>query len=190
MRHSTRLLTIGATCMLALGLAAAPVLGAETAPSLEDAVLTGKCSLCHSSKRVLTMDPEKIKTTVERMQKMNPDWITTTDKDHVVEVLAKVLKDPALVAGRKAWQEAVERGEALYRDPKLGKSGFTCAACHEQGALKNVADAYPQYDLKLRRLVSLEERIQLMIREKMEGEPLPSNSQQMFDLLAYLKSRK
>lgn len=173
----------------AVVLAAAPAARAEEAPT-EDELLKAKCSLCHTFKRIYVMDREKIKPVLERMQKMNPDWITDVERDHVAEVLAKVLGDTGVLAIRTAWNDAVERGAAMFQDATLGKSGKSCASCHASGSLRHVADAYPQFNLRLKRFVDINEAINLMIKEKVGGEPFPVNDARLLDLVSYLKTLK
>jgi cytochrome c len=184
-----------ALCLTAAGTA----FGAEDLKKLEEQLLNEKCSLCHSSKRIYTIDPAQLATVVERMRKMNPDWFTDIKSEHMVEALAAILKDPQLVAGRQAWQEAVDRGSRLFADPSLGKNEYSCKSCHDPSAkspseipitLRNVADAFPRWDTKLKRFVDINEAINRMIAEKLGGEPLPPNDQKLFDLLAYLKTLK
>jgi cytochrome c len=184
-----------ALCLTAAGTA----LGADDLKQLEEKLLNEKCSLCHSSKRIYNIDPAQLATVVERMRKMNPDWFTDIKSEHMVEALAGILKDPQLVAGRKAWQEAVDRGERLFADTALGKSGYSCKSCHDPSAksateipitLRNVMDAYPRWDAKLKRFVDINEAINRMIADKVGGEQFPPNDQRLFDLLAYLKTLK
>ena len=165
--------------------------GADDLKQLEEKLLNEKCSLCHSSKRINNIDPAQLAAVVERMRKMNPDWFIDIKSEHMVEALAAILKDPQLVAGRQAWQEAVERGEQLFADTTLGKNGFNCRACHNPPeVLRNVQDAFPRWDPKLKRFVDINEAINRMIAEKLGGDPLPPNHQKLFDLLAYLKTLK
>ena len=166
----------------------AGVPGAEEAAAIEDQLLNEKCSLCHATKRLFRMDPGEIRETVERMRKMYPDWISTIESDHIAEVITKVVKDPSAVAQRKAWQEAVERGEKLFGDASLSPKGNACSTCHKKEGLRNVADAFPRWDGQLKRFVPLNEAINRMVEFKLEAEPFPPNDQRLFDLIAYLKS--
>lgn len=190
-----RVLLGSAVCILAAGTA----LAADDLSQLEEKLLKEQCNLCHSSKRILTMDPTKIAAVVERMRKMNPDWFTDIKSEHMVEVLAAILKDPQLVAGRLAWQEAVDRGERLFGDASLGKNEYSCKSCHDPATksaasppitLRNVVDAFPRWDPKLKRFVDINEAINRMVAEKLGGDQLLPNDQKLFDLLAYLKSLK
>ena len=172
--------------------------GADDLKRLEEKLLNEKCSLCHSSKRINNIDPAKLAAVVERMRKMNPDWFADIKSEHMVEAIAALLKDPQLVAGRKAWQEAVDRGEQFFADTTLGKNDYSCKTCHDPSAtlpelpirLRNVADAFPQWNPKLKRFVDLNETINRMIADKLGGGQLPPNDQKLFDLIAYLKTLK
>ena len=154
-----------------------------------DALLKEKCNLCHSSKRINRMDPVKIKETVERMRKMNPDWISSVQSDHIAAVIAKAVEDPNIVAARTAWREALERGEALFKDDILGKSGKSCGHCHSKPEqFEKIEDSYPRWDAKLKQFATLDETIARMLREKI-GAELAANDQRIHDLLIYLKTR-
>ena len=153
-----------------------------------EALLKEKCSLCHSSKRINRMDPVKIRETVERMRKMNPDWISTIQSDHIATAIAKVIDDPNITASRTAWREALDRGEALFKDDTLGKKGVSCSGCHTMPEQFNkIEDSYPRWDAKLKRFVGLDETIAIMLREKI-GAELATNDQRIHDLLIYLKT--
>jgi len=118
------------------------------------------------------------------------DLITEADNEHVARAIAKILDDPNALAARNAWREAVDRGEALFNDTKLGATGKSCASCHSASSLRNVEDAYPKFDPVRKRFVDLNEAINYMIQERMKGTPLPPNDQRYFDLLAYIKTLK
>jgi len=169
---------------------ALPAIGpswAADAP-IEDALLQEKCSLCHSNNRIFNMDPAKIKETVERMRKMSPDWISTIQSDHLAEVLAKVVNDPNVVAARTAWNESLDRGEALFKNTALGQRGVSCTDCHKSEDFHQVADSYPRWDANRKRFLTLDETIVVMLREKV-GADLAAPDQRVIDLLIYLKTR-
>lgn len=176
-------------CALGAPLGASIALAQQTAPT-DDELLNAKCTLCHAGHRIYQLKPEEIRPVVERMRKLNPDWITTTESDHIATVIAKILDDPNALAARVAWGEAVERGGALFNDVRLGTTGKSCSSCHQPGSLRNVEDAFPKYDPALKRFVDISEAINVMIQEKMKGTPLPPNDQRYFDLLSYIKTLK
>ena len=176
--------------LLAGGLAVAPGAAAESpagAPSEAD-LLQGKCILCHSAMRVYTMDPAKLKETVERMAAKNPEWFKDVSSRHVVEALSSILKDPNIAAQRASWEEAVARGKALYADRSLGTAGKACIDCHPAGSLARVEEKYPKYDEKLNRYESLEERLATMIVTKLGGAPPFAGDPRITDLGIYLTS--
>jgi cytochrome c len=168
----------------------APMAGAADQPLTEEDIFKAKCSLCHSGHRIYRLTPEQIRPVVERMRKINPDWITEVDSDHIIKVIAKILDKPEASAERTAWAESVSRGEALFNTATLGTTGKSCASCHTPGSLRNVEDAFPKFNPALKRFVDMQEAINLMIRDKLKGTPIPPNDQKYFDLLAYLKSLK
>ena len=161
---------------------------AEQIAGMEDDILNSKCTLCHSAQRALTMDPASIKPVLERMQKMNPDWISNVERDHVAEILVRILGDQTVATTRTAWMEAVQNGREIFEDGRLGKSGRSCSSCHQPGSLKQVADAYPRFDQKLKRFVDLSEAVNIMIKDKVGGEPFPVNDQRLLSLVAYIKT--
>jgi cytochrome c len=174
-------------CLTAAGTA----FGAEDIDKLQEKLLKEQCNLCHSSKRIYTIDPAQLATVVERMHKMNPDWFADIKSEHMIQAISAIIKDPAIVAEREAWKNAVDRGEQLFEDTTLGKNGYNCRACHNPPeVLRNVADAFPRWDAKLKRFVDFNEAINRMITEKLKGDQLPPNDQKIFDLIAYLKTLK
>lgn len=180
-----RRLTAALLLCLVLPVAAA---AQRPAASPDEDLLVNKCSLCHTMNRMYALDPARAKEMVDRMTAKNPDWFQDVDKAHVVEALAKLLNDPGIVARRKAWEETVAKGKALFADPGLGTVGKACAGCHAPEALRRVAEEYPSYDLKLNRYISMTERINLMIADKMAEPALPPGDARLVELEAYLKT--
>ena len=183
---SRTIVVVSLVAAMVFSLAGSPL--AQQAPGIEDELLNEKCSFCPSSKRILRLEPSKIKETVERMRKMNPDWISTIQSDDIAEVIATVANDTNVIAQRKAWNEALERGEKIFNDTSLGKTGKACASCHAPVTLRNIADSYPQWDVERKRFVTLNETINRMVESKLGAEPFSRNDQSLFDLIAYLKS--
>jgi cytochrome c len=75
-----------------------------------------------------------------------------------------------------------EKGKELFNDPKLGNatSGKSCNTCHPDGkGLDKAADKEKK---------SLEKTINSCIENALNGEPLDPESEQMKDLVAYIKS--
>jgi radical SAM modification target selenobiotic family peptide len=73
-----------------------------------------------------------------------------------------------------------ERGKQLFADTKLGGStnDKSCNTCHPGGKGLEKAGA------------NLENTIQACIQKAMAGKPLAADSQELKDLLAYIKSLK
>jgi cytochrome c553 len=177
-------LTIG--LLLAALPAAASAQMPETSPAHQ--LLNAKCTRCHSAERVLKADPGQLKGIVERMQRKSPDLFPDTDNPALIESLSKILNDPKVVAGRVAWNASVARGMALFNDASLGTNGKSCGSCHRPEDFKGAADRYPALDVKLGRLVSLQERLQMMIQAQLGGAALPLGDPRTVDLEAYVKS--
>jgi cytochrome c peroxidase len=76
----------------------------------------------------------------------------------------------------------VEKGKALFSDPKLGggTAGVSCNSCHPDG--KGIEKAADRKDL--------EEQVNLCIRNALKGKGINPKSAEMADILAYLKSLK
>ena len=75
-----------------------------------------------------------------------------------------------------------ERGKALFNDPKLGggTAGKSCNNCHPDG--KGIEKAAERKDL--------EKTINNCINASLKGKGIDPNSEQMKDLVAYVKSVK
>jgi cytochrome c len=96
-----------------------------------------------------------------------------------------------LISGSFAAQQSPEeRGKALFNDPKLAgaTSGKSCNSCHQNGKGLEHA-AHKQEFKKLGKVQkSLEEIINFSIEQMLKGKPIDPKSQQMKDLVAYIKS--
>lgn len=173
-------------CAVSVLLAGAVPARAAAVPT-EDKLLREKCMACHTSKRAYTIDPTRIKETIERMRGRSPDWISTVESEHIAAVIATITGDPNVMANRLAWQEAVVRGSELFADKALGNKGVACADCHKPAAFRQVTDSYPRWEPKLKRFVDFDETIVLMLRDKIGAEVAPTD-QRVMDLLLYLKT--
>jgi cytochrome c553 len=163
--------------------------GAKLDPeSFKDKILQEKCAFCHDAHRVYEIEPSEILTVMEKMKKKNPGWFSDLEGDHIVEVVSKILKDDTVLSAKKAWKDSLARGEKIFSDPGLGTTGSSCASCHTTEEMKQVANEYPAYDPGMNRLLSLGERIYLMVTERMKGGTVKPYDQTMVDLEVYLKS--
>ena len=94
--------------------------------------------------------------------------------------------------GRAELAKAVERGAKLYKQSwKTGAK--SCAACHTRGPNKMAAKraaAYPKYDKALRKVVTLQQKLNQMIKDKSKGKKLELGSDDLNALEAYINSLK
>ena len=83
-----------------------------------------------------------------------------------------------------------EKGKALFNDPKLGTNGSTCGSCHPGGKGLEGSGAMGKKEWKTPGGVekSLEDAINICITMALKGKALANDSQQMQDLVAYIKS--
>ena len=84
----------------------------------------------------------------------------------------------------------VAKGKALFNDPKLGTNNATCGQCHPDGKGLEKAGATGKKEWKTPAGVqkNLEEAINICITMALKGKALDNKSQQMQDLVAYIKS--
>jgi hypothetical protein len=81
-----------------------------------------------------------------------------------------------------------DRGKTLFNDPKLGggTSGKSCGTCHPDGkGLEGVSSKKEWKGFK-----TLEEAANMCITKALQGKALDAKSEQMKDLVSYLKSIK
>ena len=100
-------------------------------------------------------------------------------------------------------QKNVERGYRLITNTPLYASNYvknqlSCTNCHfSEGdtlggrnsgiSLVGVTTVYPSFSQRAGKVISLEARINSCFERSMNGLPLPENSQEMQDIVAYLK---
>ncbi len=82
----------------------------------------------------------------------------------------------ALAAGN------AEKGKALFNDPKFGGStaGMSCNSCHQDG--KGVEKAADRKDL--------EKQVNTCIKNALKGKGIDPKSDEMADVVAYIRSLK
>jgi len=81
-----------------------------------------------------------------------------------------------------------ERGKALFNDPKFAGGVKSCNACHPGGkGLEKAADK-KEFRIMGTSLKSLEEAINFCIVRGNRGKAIDPKSEQMKDMVAYLKS--
>jgi cytochrome c peroxidase len=100
-------------------------------------------------------------------------------KSVIIAVFLFVLAALGMGVVSAAQQEAtLEKGKALFNDPKLGTSGKSCSTCHPDG--KGLSHAGEKSDLA--RIVNQ------CISIPLQGKPLDPESMEMQSLLLYVKS--
>ncbi|MFZ5618653.1 MAG: cytochrome C [Pseudomonadota bacterium] len=86
---------------------------------------------------------------------------------------------------RKEYMSAVEKGRAVFTDPKLGTNGVVCAQCHPNGA--NIhPETYPKFQKQMGSVVPLWVMINWCIRNPLEGAELAADDPRMIELQAYI----
>jgi cytochrome c len=85
-----------------------------------------------------------------------------------------------------------ERGKALFNDTKFGggTAGKSCNSCHPNGkGLENAADK-KEFNIMGKKQKSLEEAVNFCIEMALKGKAIDPKSDQMKDIVAYIKSLK
>src|SRR3990172_2202459 len=85
-----------------------------------------------------------------------------------------------------------DRGKAMFNDPKFsgGTSGKSCSTCHPDGkGLEGVAGK-KEWKNPGGTFKSLEEAVNVCIEMALKGKALDVKSDQMKDMISYLKSLK
>jgi len=86
----------------------------------------------------------------------------------------------------------IEKGKALFNDPKFGDgtAGKSCNSCHPAGrGLEKSADK-KEFGLMGKKVKTLEEVVNICIEMPMKGRAIDVKSEQMKDIVAYIKSLK
>ncbi len=81
-----------------------------------------------------------------------------------------------------------ERGKALFNDPKFAGGSKSCNDCHPGGrGLEKAADK-KEFKIMGKTVKSLEEAVNVCIEMGNKGKAIDPKSEQMKDLVAYIKS--
>jgi len=91
---------------------------------------------------------------------------------------------PVMAAGN------AEKGKALFNDVKLGTSGKTCNSCHNEGKGLDKSGEKKEMMVMGKKYTTLEDAINFCIEKPLKGKTLDPKSQEMQDLVAYIKSLK
>lgn len=88
-----------------------------------------------------------------------------------------------------ALADEIARGKALYNDPKLGGGtrGKSCASCHPESSAARWLNK-KEYSIMGNKAKSIEEAVNICIKNAMGGKGLDAKSADMKALVAYIKS--
>ena len=97
--------------------------------------------------------------------------------------------------------KVLNRGKAIFNDPKLGKSGMSCNSCHPNGGttggqmmgmaiptLKGVAATFPKYKVQAKSVITLQQANNTYIQMIMKGNPQKLDSSDSIALAVYVTS--
>lgn len=83
-----------------------------------------------------------------------------------------------------------ERGKTLFNDAKFAGGSKACSACHAGGkGLENAADK-KEFKIAGKTQKSLEEAVNMCIVNANKGKAIDAKSDQMKEIVAYIKSLK
>lgn len=85
-----------------------------------------------------------------------------------------------------------EKGKVLFNDVKFagGTAGKSCNSCHPNGrGLENSADK-KEFNIMGKKQMGLEEAVNFCIENALKGKAIDPNSEQMRNIVAYIKSLK
>lgn len=80
----------------------------------------------------------------------------------------------------------VEKGRSLFNDTSLGTNNKSCNSCHPGG--ENIDGNKEKYIIFGKTQNSLEDAVNFCIEMALEGKPLDKDSEEMKDMVAYLRS--
>lgn len=83
-----------------------------------------------------------------------------------------------------------ERGKALFNDTKFGNgtSGKSCNSCHPNGKGLEKSGQKKDFNIMGQKQKSLEEAVNFCIVNALKGKAIDTKSDQMKDIVAYIKS--
>jgi len=81
-----------------------------------------------------------------------------------------------------------ERGLALFNDPGFAGGTTPCSACHPGGKGLEDSGGKTQFNIGGKTQNSLEEAVNYCIVAASQGKAIPVDSQEMKDIVAYIKS--
>lgn len=103
-------------------------------------------------------------------------------------VIAMAQEKAALQADPKAeFKMAAERGKALWSDASLGTAGQSCASCHADPAeFAGIVHTFPKYQKMAKKVVTLDQMVNLCIVNPMKGTALAWDDQRIADIATFI----
>jgi cytochrome c len=86
----------------------------------------------------------------------------------------------------------IEKGMTLFNDTKFAgaTSGKSCNSCHPDGKGLEKAEDKKEFNIMGKKQSSLEEAVNFCIEMAIKGKAIDTKSDQMMDIVAYIKSLK
>lgn len=86
----------------------------------------------------------------------------------------------------------VEKGKALFNDVNFGSgtSGKSCNSCHLNGKGLEMSGEKKEFNIMGKKQNSLEEAVNFCIKMALKGKAIDSESEDMLNIVAYIKSLK
>jgi mono/diheme cytochrome c family protein len=91
-----------------------------------------------------------------------------------------------------AFAANVEKGKALFNDPKLGggAAGKSCNSCHMGGKGLEMAGEKKEFNIMGKKQQGIEEAVNFCIVNAVKGKAIDAKGKEMADIVAYIKSLK
>ena len=84
----------------------------------------------------------------------------------------------------------VEKGKALFNDPKFAGGIKACNECHPNGKGLEKSGMKKEFNIMGKKQMGLEEAVNFCIVNATKGKAIDPKSQEMKDIIAYIKSLK
>ncbi len=116
-----------------------------------------------------------------------------------VSIAEEQKKEGEMSEAKKELKAAYKRGMELFKDASLGTTGMSCNSCHMEGGTKpgkmgdmeikpfhNLGDHYPKHFAMGKKVMTLDQVVNLCITSPMKGEALKWDDQRLADLVTYI----
>ena len=94
------------------------------------------------------------------------------------------------LAGKKALQASIARGRTLFQKVWV-EGGKSCQNCHSQGPNRMRATrlkVYPKYDIGQKKVITGQQKLNLMLEHQGKGRALPLGSEDLTALEAFIST--